>query len=68
MRRRESTRRLILSAVWRVANTPEAEISGCDFCCGTGLRSKNDLWVKEIVNPWAGKLRGSEVNAGQMLE
>jgi hypothetical protein len=38
------------------------------FLLGTGLRSKNDLWVKEIVNPWAGKLRGSEVNAGQMLE
>ena len=32
------------------------------------LRSKNDLDVKEIVNLWAGKLRGSEVNAGQVLE
>ena len=41
---------------------------GGDLRCRKGLRSKNDLDVKEIVNLWAGKLRGSEVNAGQVLE
>jgi hypothetical protein len=29
---------------------------------------RNDLDVKEILNLWAGKLCGSEVNAGQVLE
>jgi hypothetical protein len=41
---------------------------GGDLCCRKGLRSKNDLDVKEIVTLWARKLRGSEVNAGQVLE
>src|SRR5262249_41605388 len=31
---------------------------GGDLCCRKGLRSKNDLDVKEIVNLWARKLRG----------
>ena len=42
--------------------------SGRDLCGRKGLRSKSDLDVKEILNLWAGKLRGSEVNAGQVLE
>src|SRR5262249_131302 len=47
---------------------PEAEVlKEADRCCRKGLRSKNDLDVKETVNLWAGKLRGSAVNAGQVL-
>jgi hypothetical protein len=49
--------------LWVIAGS-----EGGDLCCRKGLRSKNDLDVKEIVNLWAGKLRGSEVNAGQVLE
>jgi hypothetical protein len=31
-----------------IADTPEAEVGG-DLCCRKGLRSKNDLDVKEMV-------------------
>jgi hypothetical protein len=37
------------------------------FISKTAVRSKNDLDVKEIVNPWAGG-SAAEVNAGQVLE
>jgi hypothetical protein len=47
---------------------PTCQVEGGDLCCRKGLRSKNDLDVKEIVYLWAGKFRGSEVNAGQVLE
>jgi hypothetical protein len=46
MSRQDSERHLLAAA-------------GGDLCCRKGLRSKNDLDVKEIVNLWAGKLRGS---------
>jgi hypothetical protein len=51
-----------------IAYTRGRGSEGGDLCCRKGLRSKNDLDVKEIVNLWAGKLRSSEVNAGQVLE
>jgi hypothetical protein len=46
---------LKMKAERAIADTPEAEVQLI-------------LHVKEIVNLWAGKFRGSEVNAGQVLK
>jgi hypothetical protein len=46
-----------------IADTPEAEV--LKEAIFVVVRAFD---VKEIVNLWARKLRGSEVNAGQVLE